>query len=348
MILIRPKEALTLETNIVETAPDGWSGATTYAEGDLVGVIDGYEVQVYRSQADGNLNNDPVTETDWWTQDGITYLEWDVATTYDLGDRVVDAAAHRVYESLAGSNLGYALTDLAWWLDIGPSNARAMFDNFNGTVTTHPFQIDVTQSFSGRVDSLALLNLSNAVSARVIMTTASDGVVYDETFSLIATAGISDWFTYFFEEVSRKTTLLIASLPAYIDPTIQVIVEGNGSSAVQVGLLSIGLTKSIGVTQHDGAQIGIIDYSRKTADDFGNYNIVERSFSKRGSFRCRIPKAAVDGVHEVLTSYRAIPAVYSASEEYGSTLIFGFFRDFSIEIDYPLESLVSIEIEGLT
>jgi hypothetical protein len=253
-----------------------------------------------------------------------------------------------VHTAVASPNKNKNLTDPLFWLDIGPSNKYAMFDSLNGTVTAHPYQIDVSQSYTGRVDSLALLNVSNAVSARDIMSTINDGVVFDETFSMISTAGIDDWFSYFFDDVERKDTLLVTALPAYANTTIRVIIEGNGTSQVQAGHLSIGLAKDLGETQHDGAQIGIIDYSRKDVDDFGNYTLVQRPFSRRGHFQCRIPKAAVDGVEATLSQHRATPAVYVATNDYGSTLIFGFFREFTIDIDYPLESLVTIEIEGLT
>lgn len=252
---------------------------------------------------------------------------------------------------IANPNINKDPTDAANaadWLDIGPTNRWAMFDEVVGTVTSHPYAIDLEMVFTGRIDSLAMLGIANAISARIVMSTAADGTVYDQTFSLISTDGISNWYTYFFEDVERKQALLVDDLPAYVDPTFQVTIEGNGSSPVEVGILSIGLAKELGETQHDGAQIGITDYSRKEVDDFGNYSIRERAFSRRGSFQLRLPKSAVDGVHKVLSDYRATPAVYSASGDYGATLIFGFFRDFNIEIDYPLESLVSIEIEGLT
>jgi hypothetical protein len=110
----------------------------------------------------------------------------------------------------------------------------------------------------------------------------------------------------------------------------------------------MGLSKNLGSTLHDGAQVGITDYSRKDTDDFGNFYLVQRSFAKRGSFQTRIKKAEVDGVISTLAAHRAVPAIYLATKEYGSTLFFGIFREFNVEIDRPLESLVSIDIEGLT
>lgn len=347
MILIRPKVADTIVSNIVEAAPATWSGVTTYATGAQVKIANGAVFDIYTSVADGNTNNAPEDNLAWWEPSGSIYPEYDAGAVYAEGDRVQDSAAHRVYESFAAANTGHALTDIVWWGDVGPTNAYAMLDNYNGTTSIHPYHIDITQRFSGRIDSLALLNLRNAVSARIQMTTI-DGIVFDEVYSLVSTDGISDWFTYFFEDVRRKSTLAVTGLPTYVDPIIRVTIEGNGSTPVEAGLLSIGLSKFLGVTDRDGAEIGIRDYSRKDVDDFGNYTIIERAFSKRGNFRCILPNSAVDGVIDTLADYRSVPAVYIATKSFGASLLFGFYRDFNVELAYPTESICSLELEGLT
>jgi hypothetical protein len=252
------------------------------------------------------------------------------------------------HTATANPNLNKAITDPAFWLDIGPSNRWAMFDSYNGTATTDASLIDVTMNLTGRADSLALLALESAISARVIVSTIADGTLYDMTYTLTSTDGIADWYSWFFEEIDRKTNLLLTDLPIYNNPTVRVVLTGTGTSTLECGNLVVGQSKDLGRTLHDGAQVGIIDYSRKEADDFGNYTIVQRAFSKRGSFQMRISKAQSDGIHQVLSDFRATPAVYAATSEYDSTLIFGFFREFNIAIDYPTENLVSIEIEGLT
>lgn len=353
MLFIRPQdvtETKLLSSNILEVEPSAWSSGTTYAAGSQALVVSGSTRTVYRSLVDGNLNHAPATSTDYWAPDGTTYAAWSGATTYGVGDRVFSAATHRVYESLAAGNLNHNPTDPAnilYWLDVAPTNRWAMFDSYNATQTVHPYAIDFTVDVEGRVDSLALLNLTNAISVQIVVTTEDGEVVLDRTSSLISTAGISDWFTYFFEDLAQYETFYQSDLPMYRNPTIRVRVEGNGSP-VGIGIFSMGMSKYLGATLHDGAQVGIIDYSRKETDEFGNYTIVKRAFSKRGSFQTRIKKSAVDSVQSILAAYRTVPAVYLATTEYDATLFFGIFREFNIEIDRPQESLVSIEIEGLT
>lgn len=386
-------------------------------------------VQVFTSLQATNVGHDPLSAPAWWQAGGTTYPAFSASSIYSMGNRVVNPATHRVYESMTGTphvvtitvaspavvtwtahglaaNTPIVLTttgalptglvagtiyyvlapttnsfnlsatpggsainttgsqsgihtatanpnkgldpsadDGSHWLDIGPSNKWAMLDTYNGTATTDPTTIDVTVQPSGRIDSLALLSLDGAASARIIVATAADGTIYDQTFNLLDNQDVSDWYGYFYEEIAKKSKLLVTGLPAYSNPQVRVIISGIN---VSCGTLVIGMSKDLGETQHDGAQVGMTDYSRKEVDDFGNYTIVPRPFSDTGSFKMRIAKSQVDGIKKVLSDFRATPAVYSASPDYNSTLIFGFFREFNIEIDYPLESLCSIEIEGLT
>jgi hypothetical protein len=57
------------------------------------------------------------------------------------------------------------------------------------------------------------------VSARIVVSTVADGTLYDQTFSLVTTEGISDWYDYFFEEIAHKSKLLVTGLPVYADPS---------------------------------------------------------------------------------------------------------------------------------
>jgi hypothetical protein len=110
--------------------------------------------------------------------------------------------------------------------------------------------------------------------------------------SLTSTEGISDWYAWFFEEIERASQACCSpDLPIYNNPTVRVVLTGTGTATMECGNLVAGQQKDLGRTLHDGAQVGIIDYSRKEADAFGNYTIVERAFSKRGSFKMRIAKA---------------------------------------------------------
>jgi hypothetical protein len=96
-----------------------------------------------------------------------------------------------------------------------------------------------------------------------------------------------------------------------------------------------------------GASLGIQDYSRKEADDFGNYEIVERAFAKRGNWDVLIARSRTDLFFNTLASIRAKPALYIGGEKEDATMIYGFPKDFGVVIDYPLHTQCSVELEGL-
>jgi hypothetical protein len=384
VIIIRPvvvEGAVLAASNISETPPAAWSASTIYSVGDTVADIVGH--RIYESQTDGTSSTVTITIATpgviTWTAHGLPegtpilfqttgalptgivagtvyYVKTPLTNTFNIASTVGGAAINttgsqsgvHTATSDPNKNIDPTTDDGSVWVDIGPTNKWAMFDNVAGTTTTDPDEIDITIEPMTRVNALALLGLENAISVQVIMTVTPEGEVYNETFDLTSTEGIIDWYEYFTEDVDRQTTLMLLELPGlYGDPSIQVIITGGGTDDVAVGHLSIGRTYNLGRTLHDGAHVGITDYSRKEADDFGNYELVERAFAKRGSFRTLIESGQVDGIQSVLAQYRATPAVYSASEDYAATLIFGFFRDFQIEIAYPTQSLVSLELEGL-
>ena len=106
-----------------------------------------------------------------------------------------------------------------------------------------------------------------------------------------------------------------------------------------------GLSREIGGVQY-GASVGITDYSVKSQDAFGNYVITQRAFSKRATFNVMVENGLIDELQTLLADLRATPAIYVGSDGYVSTMIYGFYKDFSTVISYPTLSVLSIELEG--
>lgn len=275
--------------------------------------------------------------------------EYSPAVTYAEGEVVQFTygadATHRRYESVVAGNVGNALTDESKWLDLGATNRWAMFDQVNGTQTTNDNDIGVSIDVTGRADGIALFN----VSAETIEVTVDDAVgneVFNQTYSLVSSAGITSWYAYFSEEIAYSSDLVITDLPLFTDPTITVEITSD-SGDVACGTLVLGQVKDLGGTLY-GARGGITDYSRKTTDEFGNTSITERAFAKRVGFKTMIPNSMVDGVFDALVAVRAIPCVWVGTEDFRSTWIYGWARDWATEIAFVNDSYVTVEIEGLT
>lgn len=337
---------LTLDdSNVPETAPATYNGGTTYAEGDLVSVWDGTAADVYESKVNGNIGNPPASSPIEWRFLARTYEVYNPGTTYGLDDVVISTTTHHEYQSLQASNTGHSLSDEAWWLDLGPNNRYRMFDQSNSSTTTNGHSIEFEVTVDGRADSVSLLNLT-AATVQVVITTAADGEIFNETYDLVSDSGINNWYEYFFEPVIRRGDLVIYDLPLNADPTFHITInEPNGMT--ELGSAVIGQSRDFGPLLY-GARTGIQDYSRKVADEFGNFSIVQRAFSKRASFKIVLNNDKIDALSALLATYRATPVVWVGVDDYAVTWIFGFYRDFSVDISEEQISYLTLELEGLT
>lgn len=288
---------------------------------------------------DSRLLSSNVPETD--------YAAYNAGTTYAQGARVIYVAAdvHQIYESLANSNTGNPLTDATKWLLVGNTNKWRMFDSSVSSQTSNAESIECTFENLGPMDSIVLFN----VDAEYVMVTVTDalaGVVYDETIAMVSDRGVTDWHSFFYEPYELKTTLLISGLPKYINTTVELTLTKAGGIA-KCGACVIGLAKEIGDAQQ-GAKVGIQDYSVKTRDDFGNFTILERAYSRYANLDVYVQSGTADSITRLLTKYRASPVVYIGADEREATFIYGFFKDFYETISYTDYSLFTLELESLT
>ena len=298
---------------------------------------------------DARLTSSTVPETD--------HAAWLAATSYTVGQRVIRTTTHRIYESLI-AGVDATLPELAptgptpRWLDVGPTNRWGMFDAQVGTATTASDSLTVVLA-PGRFNSLALLEV-DAGSVSISLTVAGD-VVYTATMDLTAGNVVGDWYQYFYEPVYQQDALVITDLvdaalldlPAYGDGILTVTLTRTGGT-VSCGVLVVGMYADLGETQYNPS-IGIVDYSRKEVDAFGNPTIIKRKYSKRMSAKVMVRRAQVDQVARVLAQYRSTPLVWvGAGSLYTSMIIYGFYKDWDINIDNYAISNLSLQVEGLT
>jgi len=287
---------------------------------------------------DAMLTSSTAPETD--------YPAWSSVTAYTVGARVILAATHRRYEALAASTNVSPPTDPTKWLDLGPTNRWAMFDARVGTATSRAASLQVGLA-PGAIDALALID-TEAESATVTLT-VSGVQVYSrsQTFNVGGVA-IDNWFSWFFEPLGQKTSMLFLDVPVYAAGQLSVnLTRDNPADSVSCGTLLVGRQLSLGDTEH-GADIGIIDYSRKETDQFGVTSVVERAFAKRMTAKVVMPTDAIDDIHRSLAALRATPVLWIGSESFESLTVYGFYKEFSIDIAYPTVSYCSLTIEGLT
>jgi hypothetical protein len=269
---------------------------------------------------------------------------WAAGTTY-AKDAIVDYGTY-LYQSLVNSNTGNQPdTSPTQWGPLGPDNTHAMFDEQVSTATTSTSPLTVVLN-PGIVNGVGLLGLVGQQVTVTVTDGAGGPTVYSQTISLDGTE-IYDWYQYFFEpRVQIEEIVLTDVVPL---STARLTVSITGSGTVQIGNLSFGTQYELGEAEY-GAGLGIIDYSRKDTDEFGVTTFVRRGFSRRLSARLMLSTQQITRIHRVLSDLRATPAVWILADDdtYRPGVVYGFFRDFSIEIAYPTQSYCSLEIEGLT
>lgn len=270
---------------------------------------------------------------------------WSSGTTYALAARVI--YLNRVYESLQASNIARtpgAAASATWWLYVSPSNRWAMFDNVVDTASTAAGPIVVSVQPGVYCNALALVaTVGDTARVRVL-----DGAttVYDET-KLLDSTPLVDWDGYFFAADALVGDLLFTGLPRYLNGVFEVTVQGL---SVSVGVLSIGTAHELGDAEH-GATAGITDYSRKETDDFGATSLVQRSYARRSNQRLVVPISDIRRLQALLAGLRATPAVWVGADDtdtYSPLVVYGWFKDFRIDIAYPQYAYCTLEIEGLT
>jgi hypothetical protein len=124
-------------------------------------------------------------------------------------------------------------------------------------------------------------------------------------------------------------------------------IDVTGSACVPaVGKIVTGWSVTIGDSL-PGVEVGIIDYSSIVTDAYGNTSITQRGYAKSVRMRVRLATSAVDGIHKFLSKLRATPVVWVGEDAYDSTIVYGIFKSFSVDIAYPTVSFCTIEVNGI-
>ncbi len=273
------------------------------------------------------------------------YPAWSGAATYGLGDRVHLASTHLVYESAVAGNSGNNPVGSLQWVEVGPTNRWAMFDRSNSTQTAKSTSFFYRLQPTGAFNAFALLGLTGAQSVRVRVTHPTLGSLYDRTLDLTSLPVQAGWWEWFYGERRGPSLAVLMDVPGVIGAELRIDV--TGTTALAAGVLIFGQAKALGMLVQQGARLGIQDYSRKEVNDFGDTVLVQRAFARRASFDIPIKAELVDESISYLASIRATPCLFVAPR-YESAVIYGFYKEFDVNIAYATVSECSLQVEGLT
>lgn len=284
---------------------------------------------------------------------------WDMGTTYGPGSVVIHINTlgkdNGKYRSLTTNTSEPPATSDAHWVRLGPSNKMAMFDSTVSTQSVSAVNTIAGDIRIGLSDTIAFLNVIASTISITVTSYIDPGapvIIHTATKSLMGDTPI-DWYDYFYFELEdQRTQAIFENIPLSSGDTrvsFMITTDSPYTGTAKAGHFVCGTSTIIGKTDY-GLTAGIIDYSSKETDEYGNTELLVRDFSKRITAEVQVENLNLNKAQRVLYSLRATPALWLATsdaryEETGT--VFGFYRDFSVSIAYPTHSKCSLEIEGL-
>jgi hypothetical protein len=279
-----------------------------------------------------------------------TWPAWSASTNYVVGNQV--SFNHRQYVCVINNTNRNPATDPVQppaWTDYGPTNRYAMFDSVVGTSTSSSTSSITVVLKTGNVNGASFMQMG----ADKIQIASSDGIntLYKKTLDM--TSGIVlDWWQYLTTPVTRMMNYSLTDIPNNLNGIVTIVIS-SASGTVTAGNVVVGpVTKFVntggGNPVATSPTIGIIDYSVKTTDQFGNTSWTKRGYAKRMNVKMMLDSTTVDSIADFLSSIRATPCVWIGSNNtYQSLQVYGAYKNWEIEIAYTSKSYCSLEIEGL-
>jgi hypothetical protein len=279
---------------------------------------------------------------------------WVSAATYTAGDVRIRTQTHRRYQALV-NHTGITTApelDPTRWSDVGPTMRWAMFDYDRNTATETTGSLTATIAPSARVTALLLFGIdAQQVVVTVRTGSVSGPVVYTATFNL-QTRFVATWQSHFFANFIFRESLVLFNLPPYINAYIAVQLSKTvGTDPVALESMIVGAPVEIGQLEY-GAESDILDFSRVDRDAFGNATLVPRKNVPKLNARVLVAKEDVPAIRKLRQDFAGKPVAFIGIEDgsdayFDSLSLVGIFKRMTVAVEYPNESLINIEAEGL-
>jgi len=213
------------------------------------------------------------------------------------------------------------------------TNRDKMFNEYLNEQTEFADLIEVEIEFNN-CDRVALMNI-DATDVDLELTN-------DDTSTVVQTKNID-------LEMSDGIYLQWVIEPMYIyaNATLKITLNNSGSTA-KCGKCGIGLSTEIGKI-HYMSPLGLVDYSIKDTNEFGQTYLNPGSWAKRIEAKTVIPKSTIDAVFEDLVDVRGSFVFFEGNHDdlnYESLRLFGFVEDWQIALDYPYHAGLSLIMQG--
>lgn len=275
------------------------------------------------------------------------------------GDRVI--YNRKIYETLRNISLSLnakytpeqsVTRRVPFWVEIGSTNRWRVFDEFRSTYSTFTGGTgSVVIEPEQLVNSLAVLNASNVNYITVTAVSVSDSITrYTQVHDVQRRDPVDTWNEYFFRIFETSKPLVITNLPTSYG-NLRITIEFSGSGSMNVDNIILGNYHTFGKLQIGGTS-DTINFSTMDRDIYGNAILVPRRSVSKIGFSAYIDRTELDTVIDLRSQLNAVSALWvgiddPTNEFYEMYLIYGIYRDFTIEVDNPIGPTVGLELEEL-
>jgi hypothetical protein len=297
----------------------------------------------------------PLTITDAMILAGTTVAEpaagetaWVGGAAYVVGDLRIRVSTHRVYRC-AVAHSGSTTppeSDTTHWVEEGPTQRWAPFDNYTNTAATGITSIAYVLQ-TGFANALALYGLVGSTATITVKESPAGAVIFDQSYSLFESA--PDWYEYLFIEQKSLTKLVIPGLPIRPGATMTITIAAAPGAAVGVGMIVPGDYRSLlgdsaafgGTLQ--GASAEPVTYSYIDTDKFGKTTIVRRHAATSMRATVAMPRSQADTALSVIQDVLDTPCAWVATDAqgYAGLNVFGLG---SARVGYDSFGIANIDI----
>lgn len=275
--------------------------------------------------------------------------EWDGGTAFNIGDRVIKSALHKVYESAIDANTGTDPegADPATWLEVGATNGFRSFDRRLSAPSSKAGSIQFTIQAQTLIRAVALVGAS-AVSATVRVKNPAGDVLSEQVKTLADGSHLIDAIAMVTIKPKTRDVAIFENIICQPGNQVEIII-GDGTGTAEVSEVLVGDVIQIG-TALFGAEVGIEDFSEDITDQFGNVDIVQRAYRDVTEFPIAVNTADAGYLRRTLAQLRAKRALYyftADGNDYGTT-VYGRYEGLSTVIAGPQISDMSLKILGAT
>lgn len=274
--------------------------------------------------------------------------DYNAGTTYAAGDRVKDPATYLEYESQQSGNTGNtpAADDGTWWIVVGYANSRRMVDGLLSGRTENATSVELVLDIGQLFSAVVCVNVEGT-SVTLEITEGAD-TLHSETHTLVRTDDVENIWDYFFTEPEYKTAAIFPSAPGFSGATSKLTVSAPGGTA-RIGEVIFGYGRFIGNTLA-GSTPRLKDYSVQEVNEWGDYTIVERGYTRSADFSVGLNPQENDRIMRILEENRAkLCAFYPSDdmEHYGLTVV-GYLTEYAPGLTHRGIVPVEIAVEGIT